>query len=191
MASRGREFRKQTNVNAKHEESRKAKQALGLALIFLLVASLTAIDMWTDSRTGGSLLHLILEGAVVLIGFLLFGVFFESFFRTNRELQELQNSQRELTNELLYWRQEAEAHIKGLAAAIDQQFDRWALTEREKELGFLLLKGLALKEIAEILQKSERTVRQQAHQIYKKTGISGRAEFSAFFLEDLLPERQS
>ena len=33
---------------------------------------------------------------------------------------------------------------------------------------------------------AEATVRQQAAAIYKKAGVSGRHELSAFFLEDLL-----
>lgn len=189
MSTRARESKRLTNVSA-GVASRKAKQALALAFVFFVVASLTGIDMWTDARTGSSLLHLVLEGSVVLIGFGLFCVFFRSFYRTNRELGELKNSQRELSEELVFWKREAEALIQGLSQAIDEQFKRWGLSEKEKELGFLLLKGLALKEIADILGKSERTVRQQAHEIYKKTGISGRAEFSAFFLEDLLPAQR-
>jgi DNA-binding NarL/FixJ family response regulator len=43
-----------------------------------------------------------------------------------------------------------------------------------------------MKEIAEARQVAERTTRQQATVIYGKTGLSGRASLSAFFLEDLL-----
>ena len=50
----------------------------------------------------------------------------------------------------------------------------------------LLLKGLGHKEAAALLERSERTVRQHAVSVYRKSGLSGRAELSAFFLEDLL-----
>jgi DNA-binding NarL/FixJ family response regulator len=53
-------------------------------------------------------------------------------------------------------------------------------------VALLLLKGLAHKEIADARETSERTVRQQSLAIYRKAGLSGRAELSAFFLEDLL-----
>jgi len=33
---------------------------------------------------------------------------------------------------------------------------------------------------------SERTVREQARSVYAKSGLTGRASLSAFFLEDLL-----
>ena len=50
----------------------------------------------------------------------------------------------------------------------------------------LLLKGLGHKEAASVLDRSERTVRQHAVSVYRKSGLSGRAELAAFFLEDLL-----
>ena len=53
-------------------------------------------------------------------------------------------------------------------------------------MALLLLKGLSLKEIAQIRATSERTIRAQALSLYGKAGLSGRAALSAFFLEDLL-----
>ena len=50
----------------------------------------------------------------------------------------------------------------------------------------LLLKGLSLREIAQLRDTSERTVREQARSVYRKAGINGRASLSAYFLEDLL-----
>ena len=51
---------------------------------------------------------------------------------------------------------------------------------------FLLLKGLSLKEIADIRHTTEKTARAQSGSIYAKSGLSGRSELAAFFLEDLL-----
>ena len=38
--------------------------------------------------------------------------------------------------------------MKGLSAALDQQFDRWDLTPAEKEVALLLLKGYGHKDCA-------------------------------------------
>lgn len=76
--------------------------------------------------------------------------------------------------------------LRGLGAAIDAQFERWGLSSAEREVALLLLKGLAHKEIADVRGTSEKTVRQQALSAYRKAGLTGRAELSAFFLEDLL-----
>lgn len=84
------------------------------------------------------------------------------------------------------WRSEARTYLNGLGEAIDEQFSRWNLTEAEREVALLLLKGLSLKEVATVRATNERTVRTQARALYAKAGLSGRAALSAFFLEDLL-----
>jgi DNA-binding CsgD family transcriptional regulator len=84
------------------------------------------------------------------------------------------------------WRTEARGYLNGLGDAIEAQFQRWNLTEAEREVALLLLKGLSLKEIATVRATSERTVRVQSRALYGKAGLTGRAALSAFFLEDLL-----
>ena len=84
------------------------------------------------------------------------------------------------------WRTEARSYLDGLGAAIETQFSRWNLTEAEREVALLLLKGLSHQEAATVRAVSERTVREQARSIYSKAGLTGRTALSAFFLEDLL-----
>ncbi len=84
------------------------------------------------------------------------------------------------------WRGKASELLQGLGRVIEEQCNEWQLSTAEKEVALLLLKGLSLKEIAALRETAERTVRQQASTVYAKAGISGRAELSAFFLEDLL-----
>jgi DNA-binding CsgD family transcriptional regulator len=84
------------------------------------------------------------------------------------------------------WRSETRSILNGLGEAIEKQFTRWNLTEAEREVALLLLKGLSHKEIATVRAASERTVREQSRSIYSKAGLTGRAALSAFFLEDLL-----
>ena len=85
------------------------------------------------------------------------------------------------------WRREAQLHVAGLGTAIDRQFDVWGLTAAEREIGLLMLKGLAHKEIAAVRGTNDLTVRHQATAIYQKAGVESRTAFCAFFLEDLLP----
>lgn len=79
---------------------------------------------------------------------------------------------------------------KKIASAIRQniksQFDVWSLTTVEAEIGYLLIKGLSIKRIAELRDTSEKTVREQSSHIYHKAKVKGRAELSAYFLEDLI-----
>ena len=84
------------------------------------------------------------------------------------------------------WRARVQDMMRGLGAAIDQQFDSWRLTPAEKDVALLLLKGLSHKEVAALRGRAERTVRQQALTVYRKSKLSGRASLAAYFLEDLL-----
>ena len=69
---------------------------------------------------------------------------------------------------------------------VDEQFGAWQLTPTEREVAMLLLKGHGHKQIAAATGRSERTVRQHAVAVYQKSGLQGRAELAAFFLEDLV-----
>jgi len=88
------------------------------------------------------------------------------------------------------WRESAESALAGFGAAIESRFNAWGLTPAESEVALNLLKGRSHKEIAYGTQRSERTVRQHAVAVYQKSGLRGRAELAAFFLDDvMLPPR--
>ena len=84
-------------------------------------------------------------------------------------------------------RHDSNQELSSKPGASHAQLSSWKLTVAEKEVAFLLLKGMSLKEIAEIRKTAEKTARAHSMAIYAKAGLSGRSELSAFFLEDLLP----
>jgi DNA-binding CsgD family transcriptional regulator len=75
-----------------------------------------------------------------------------------------------------------------LSRVIEAQFRDWALTPAESDVAMLALKGLDVAEIAGLRNAAQGTVRAQLTRIYAKAGVSGRAQFAAFFVEDLLGE---
>ena len=83
------------------------------------------------------------------------------------------------------WRAQRRGEIAALGQAIADQFRQWRLTGAEIDVAGLMLKGMSLKEIAIARDTSEATIRQQAQSIYRKSGLSGRAELAAYFLESL------
>ncbi|MCA0274223.1 MAG: helix-turn-helix transcriptional regulator [Proteobacteria bacterium] len=88
---------------------------------------------------------------------------------------------------LLNSHEEALAAASGaLADVIEAQFTEWRLTPAEREIGMLALKGFDIAEIAQLRGAAQGTVRAQMTSIYAKSGTSGRAQFAAFFVEDLL-----
>jgi len=75
-----------------------------------------------------------------------------------------------------------------LSRVIDAQFSEWGLTPAERDVGLLALKGVELADIAEMRGSAQGTVRAQLTRIYAKAGVSGRPQFAAWFVEDLLHE---
>ena len=75
-----------------------------------------------------------------------------------------------------------------LADVVAAQFAAWGLTPAERDVGLLALKGLDVADIARLRGVAEGTVRAQLTRIYAKAGVSGRAQFAAWFVEDLLAE---
>ena len=101
------------------------------------------------------------------------------------ERQELVRDLESVRAQGCKWRDQARQYLDGLRSAMDEQFGSWGMTNAERDIGLLILKGLSHKEIAKIRGTSEATVRQQAQSIYEKSSLPGKAAFLSFFLEDL------
>ena len=153
-----------------------------LVLIFVLVS----IDLLKDADQGAALWHVLVEAGAALAA--LSGTFYllRGTFALRRRLHREQAEFSAYRQAAEAWRTESRKYVDGLAKAIDAQLTKWNLTPAEKEVAFLLLKGLGLKDIARIRKTSEKTARVQSIAIYAKAGLAGRSELSAFFLEDLL-----
>ncbi len=165
----------------------------GVLVAFVAIALLAALDLASDFGDGTTIGHVLAEGAVFAVG--MAGAVFMArrlmgVVRSERAAREealaLAERLRLTEAEATRWRDEARDVLEGLGAALDRQFERWALSPAEKEVALLLLKGLSHKEIAEVRSTTEATARQQARAVYKKGGLSGRNDLAAFFLEDLL-----
>lgn len=166
--------------------------------MFVAIGVIIGSDLLADYLHGASLSHLALEAAVVGLAAAGGGSFARRWFSLRREADAaraeadaLRGESEAHRAEAERWRNEAKELIDGLGTAIDGEFERWGLSPAEREIGLLLLKGLSHHEVADLRGVSERTVRQQAQSLYKKAGLSGRAELSAYFLEDLLGPRQA
>ena len=165
-----------------------------ITFVLLLGTSIFAlIDIMLDLNDGVTQEHLIHEAA--LWAFSMAGAFyqFKIIKWQKQEMSHFQSKIKELdsTNTVLLHEQENfKKRISHLSTefllSIDDQFNKWSFSRAEKEIALLLIKGLAMKEIADIRGSTESTVRQQASQIYKKSSLNGRMELSAFFLDDLL-----
>ncbi len=154
--------------------------------VCVLLTIFLAGDLAADFDDGVSMTHMAFEfGAVVvaLVGIVITGRQLACAVRKASELQrDLVGARVQLERS----RSEAEALVRRLGRAIEAHFGSWALTGAEREIALLILKGLSYKEIASERGTTERTVRHQALAIYRKAGVTGRAEMAAFFLQDML-----
>lgn len=146
--------------------------------VFLLIQTLGTVffvgDVIGDLRADPVSEHFIFEAIVTLA--LVLGILFGTFALRR-------------TVELLRTQDQALQVARGaLSEVIDHQFQAWGLTPAERDVGFLALKGLDVAELAELRGAAQGTVRAQLTRIYSKAGVSGRAQFAAFFVEDLLGE---
>jgi len=160
-----------TDQNANQRSRRKAA-----LVIFTLVQASAAVFFISDAvadMTGSTVdLHTVIE-TIIAAGLMLGSLF---------GVGELRRS-----HALLHSHEDALAAASGaLAEVIEAQFAEWRLTPAEREIGMLALKGFDIAEIAGLRGAAQGTVRAQMTAIYAKSGTSGRAQFAAFFVEDLL-----
>lgn len=158
-----------------------------IAVVLSAIIVLVSTDLITDLSEGVRWWHAVVEGAIAFSA--LIGIFL--LIRGSLALKHSLAEERQLSSRLQLeaekWRSQSKKYLDGLSQTIDDQLTRWSLTSSEKQVAFLLLKGLSSKEIAEIRQTTEKTARTQSMAIYSKAGLAGRSELAAFFLEDLLP----
>ena len=73
-----------------------------------------------------------------------------------------------------------------LAEVMQQHFTTWGLTTAEKDIAAFTIKGFSITEIAGLRGSAEGTVKTHLNAIYRKSGVSGRAQLVSVLVEDLL-----
>jgi DNA-binding CsgD family transcriptional regulator len=165
-------------MTAGNDLSRAARRQTVALSVFLVVQTLGTVffvgDVIGDLREDPGSVHFIFEAGVtaVLVLGILFGVW---ALRRTIDLLRAQDAALDVAR-------------GALSQVIETQFQHWALTPAERDVAFLALKGLDVAEIAGLRGAAQGTVRAQLTKIYAKAGVSGRAQFAAFFVEDLLGE---
>ena len=153
------------------------RQAPALVLLILLQAVVAVFfvgDVAADLVADPTSFHSILEAVVVLA--LVLGLW-QGIVQLRTVAERLRAQDRAL------------ATARGaLADVVATQFQAWGLTPAEQDVGLMALKGLDISEMAELRGVAEGTVRAQLTRVYAKAGVSGRAQFAACFVEDLLAE---
>lgn len=177
-----------TDLNKKYTGNKQLAQwaILICSVIFILIV----LDILGDYQEGVAWWHLIVELLILvasLIGIVFFGWLY--YHATQTRITKLTLDLAVANQQAEQWREANRELVAGLAKQILKQFEQWGLTQAEVEVGMLMLKGFSHQEVADVRATSERTIREQARAVYRKSGLTGRSELSAFFLEDLLPPK--
>jgi DNA-binding NarL/FixJ family response regulator len=155
-------------------------------IVLSLFASFFILDIFFDLKEGVPLFHIWHEVAlfVLAIGAIVWQI--KVIMNQNVHISTLNAELLETKKSYQDWKVKAQSSSQELGRLIESQFKIWHLSDSEKDVALLLIKGFSMKEIADVRKTHEKTVRQQATNIYKKSGLSGRQELAAFFLEDML-----
>ena len=71
-------------------------------------------------------------------------------------------------------------------ALVHKRFNKWDLTDAEKDIALYMLRGLSNSEIADLRKVAVGTVRVQSHRVLQKAGASSRTELMSIFMEEFM-----
>ncbi len=84
----------------------------------------------------------------------------------------------------------AEEALKEARAAfrdvLEGRFTDWELTPAERDVALFSIKGFSTQDIAGFRGVSEGTIKAQTNAIYRKAGVSGKAQLLSLFVDELV-----
>ena len=174
-------------MSQKISSQQKRYIALGLFAIFALFVLYDIYHLITPKTVSAPSINIeIIEVFILLLG----GAAFISLWNLTKKEERSLIQFEKMRIDRDQWKEKSSKKITDFQDYIMTHFDDWKLTASEKEVGLYLLKGLSFKDIAQIRQVSERTIRNQSMSIYAKSGLAGKHELASYFLEDLLVSRK-
>ncbi len=131
-------------------------------LCCLIYITIMVFDVFWDYKSGVPLEHMIHELGAMMIALTFLVMQILSLEEKNRTIR----LKGETLSQVLTKNKELKVRLDQLKndfrSLVESQFNVWDLSESEKEISFYILRGLSMKEIAELRQSSEQTIRQQA-----------------------------
>jgi DNA-binding CsgD family transcriptional regulator len=90
-----------------------------------------------------------------------------------------------LVRERARMQQSLSAASGALADLMQRYFTNWGLTATESDVAAFTIKGFSITEIAAFRGSAEGTIKTHLNAIYRKSGVSGRAQLISVLVEDL------
>ena len=164
------------------------KKDVVIIVLLVLIMVFKLIDIMADLQLNIPAWHIMQESILVLLTVI--GTVYLSYdlIRRSRQVKSLALRLAQADKQIDNMSSQMRSARKDYSQAVISQFDTWGFTKSEQQVAYLLLKGLSFKEIAEVRQTKEKTVRQQASSVYGKAEVDGRHTFCAWFMEDFIQE---
>ena len=152
----------------------------------LIVFGASAIEIVDELDDGETLAEMADDLLTFAVSAVVLGLLFFERLALRRKLGDLTDQLNKARGKLAQVDASSPELASQYRAVMQKQFDAWALTTSEQDVVIAMLKGLSFREVAELRETREKTVRQQASAVYRKAGVASRHELAAWFFEDML-----
>jgi len=157
-----------------------------IAIIVLVIFATSAIEITSEFMAGQTLIAMADDVLWFAVSAIVLSLFLYHYVTQRRELRDLSGQLSKARGKLAELDSNSREIANQYRAVMQKQFDAWNLTASEQDVVIGILKGLSFREIAQLRETREKTVRQQASAVYRKAGVASRNELTAWFFEDML-----
>ena len=178
------------NVNDAESNGQLSKKEYMIILLFLILltayAGYEVYDELNDLDQGESPLTVWME--IIIVSASLGFVFYITrlLYRNITQQKQMKQTLQQVRQQLHSSNQRLQEGKEAFRESVEWQLNEWQFTQVQKEVAYLLLKGIAIKDIAEQRHVQEKTIRNHLSAIYEKSGMAGRHVFCSWFFEGLL-----
>lgn len=166
------------------------RQTVFTAFVFFVFGTST-FEIVYEFAAGETFSEMVDDLARFALSVIVLAVFAHEYLSQQKALDELRMQLAGFKGGLSHFEPKAEKIANQYRSVMQHQFDAWQLTNSEQDIVILMLKGLSFREIAQLRETREKTVRQQASTVYRKADVTTRNELAAWFFEDLLEPKQN
>lgn len=164
----------------------EVKWSFLIRLFFVLIVITSVMDITVDFAHGANFLHMTQEAIVCVFALSLLLML---FLNTRAQARRIDQLLIELEQAKVHSAQASKELVSAKRIFGDEilkQFSIWGFTESESDIALFTLKGFSAKEIADYRNASEKTVRNQLTSVYKKSEMTSKVAFIAWFMEGLI-----
>jgi len=158
---------------------------LSFLILLTVYATYEVYDELSDLGQGESPLTVWMEILIVTssLGFIFYVT--QLLYKNQRQQKEMAQTLEQVKQQLHSSNKRLQESKEAFRSTIEWQLDEWQLTQTQKDIALLLLKGLDTRQIADMRHVQEKTIRNHLSAIYDKSGLPGRHVFCAWFFEGL------